>query len=264
MRIWPGHHAPLGATFDGIGHELLGVFRARRARRAVPVRRPGCGNPRRPDRADGALLARLPAGREAGPALWIQGARTVGPGAGAVVQPRQAAARSLRQGDRRPVELERSRLSRITSPRRSPRATISTALPSCPRASSSTRSSTGARTAGRRRRGTAPSSTRRTSRASPARIRTFPTSCAARMPGMAHPEAIKYLQRLGVTAVELLPVHQFVQDSTPARSRPAQLLGLQLDRLPRAAQRVRAAASAASRCRSSSISSRRCTRRGSR
>jgi isoamylase len=32
--------------------------------------------------------------------------------------------------------------------------------------------------------------------------------------GMSHPAAIKYLQRLGVTAVELLPVHQFVQDST--------------------------------------------------
>jgi isoamylase len=32
--------------------------------------------------------------------------------------------------------------------------------------------------------------------------------------GMAHPAAVKYLQRLGVTAVELLPVHQFVQDST--------------------------------------------------
>jgi glycogen operon protein len=32
--------------------------------------------------------------------------------------------------------------------------------------------------------------------------------------GMAHPVAIKYLQRLGITAVELLPVHQFVQDST--------------------------------------------------
>jgi len=31
---------------------------------------------------------------------------------------------------------------------------------------------------------------------------------------MAHPVAIKYLQRLGITAVELLPVHQFVQDST--------------------------------------------------
>jgi isoamylase len=34
--------------------------------------------------------------------------------------------------------------------------------------------------------------------------------------GMAHPVAVNYLKQLGVTAVELLPVHQFVQDSTLA------------------------------------------------
>ena len=122
----------------------------------------------------------------------------------------------------------------------------------------------GPATAGRTRRGTARSSTRRTSRASPSTHPDIPDELRGTYAGMAHPVAVKYLQRLGVTAVELLPVHQFVQDSTPARPRPAQLLGLQLDRLPRAAQRVRAAASAASRCRSSSISSRRCTRRASR
>ena len=32
--------------------------------------------------------------------------------------------------------------------------------------------------------------------------------------GLAHPAAIAHLQRLGVTAVELLPVHQFVHDGT--------------------------------------------------
>jgi len=32
--------------------------------------------------------------------------------------------------------------------------------------------------------------------------------------GLAHPVAVKYLQRLGITTIELLPVHQFVQDST--------------------------------------------------
>jgi isoamylase len=32
--------------------------------------------------------------------------------------------------------------------------------------------------------------------------------------GAAHPVAVEYLKSLGVTAVELLPVHQFVQDST--------------------------------------------------
>jgi glycogen operon protein len=31
--------------------------------------------------------------------------------------------------------------------------------------------------------------------------------------GLAHPESIAYLQKLGVTAVELLPIHEFVQDS---------------------------------------------------
>ena len=31
--------------------------------------------------------------------------------------------------------------------------------------------------------------------------------------GLAHPETIDYLKTLGITAVELLPVHQFVQDS---------------------------------------------------
>src|SRR3954467_8934556 len=34
--------------------------------------------------------------------------------------------------------------------------------------------------------------------------------------GMAHPVAVDYLKNLGITAVELLPVHQFVQDSTLA------------------------------------------------
>lgn len=32
--------------------------------------------------------------------------------------------------------------------------------------------------------------------------------------GLAHPAMIKYFQRLGVTAVELMPVHQFVHDSS--------------------------------------------------
>jgi len=32
--------------------------------------------------------------------------------------------------------------------------------------------------------------------------------------GVAHPATIEYLQELGITAIELLPVHQFVQDDT--------------------------------------------------
>ena len=39
-----------------------------------------------------------------------------------------------------------------------------------------------------------------------------PGSCAGTYAGLAHPVAIEYLRSLGVTAVELLPVHQFVHD----------------------------------------------------
>ena len=37
-------------------------------------------------------------------------------------------------------------------------------------------------------------------------------SCAAPTPALAHPAMIEHLKRLGVTAVELMPVHQFVHD----------------------------------------------------
>ena len=48
-------------------------------------------------------------------------------------------------------------------------------------------------------------------RAAPRRPRG---ACAAPTPALAHPAVIDHLTRLGVTAIELMPVHQFVQDST--------------------------------------------------
>ncbi|MCK7578703.1 MAG: hypothetical protein MZV65_25175 [Chromatiales bacterium] len=45
--------------------------------------------------------------------------------------------------------------------------------------------------------------------------------------GLAHPEIVKHLQSLGITAVELMPVHAFVDDRFLDRPRAAQLLGLQ-------------------------------------
>ena len=73
--------------------------------------------------------------------------------------------------------------------------------------------------------------------------------------GMAHPAAIDYLQSLGITTLELLPVHQFVQDSGLGRPPPAQLLGVQLDRFLRPPQRVlEQRGRRLNRCRSSRIS----------
>ena len=52
--------------------------------------------------------------------------------------------------------------------------------------------------------------------------------------GLAHPPVIEHLVKLGVTAVELLPVHAFVDDRHLVAKGLQQLLGLQLDRLLRA------------------------------
>ena len=52
--------------------------------------------------------------------------------------------------------------------------------------------------------------------------------------GLATAPVIDYLQRLGVTTVELMPVHAFVDDRRLVRAGTAQLLGLQHDRLLRA------------------------------
>ena len=57
--------------------------------------------------------------------------------------------------------------------------------------------------------------------------------------GLAHPAAIEHLLELGVTAVELLPVHTFVSDRRADRARAAQLLGLPVDRLLRAPRGLR-------------------------
>ena len=69
---------------------------------------------------------------------------------------------------------------------------------------------------------------------------------------------------LGVTAVELLPVHQFVDDRHLRRTGLTQLLGLQLDRLLRARRALRDRRPRRAGVASSRRWSRRCTARASR
>ena len=52
--------------------------------------------------------------------------------------------------------------------------------------------------------------------------------------GLASDEAIAYLKRLGVTAVELLPIHHIADESFLHENGLTQLLGLLVDRLLRA------------------------------
>ena len=55
--------------------------------------------------------------------------------------------------------------------------------------------------------------TRSTSRVTPRAIPDIPAEIRGTYAGLAHPAAIAHLQRLGVTAVELLPVHQNVPEA---------------------------------------------------
>ena len=59
-------------------------------------------------------------------------------------------------------------------------------------------------------------------------------------PGSPAPRCWTTIKSLGVTAVELLPIHTFINDEIPAAAGTDQLLGLQLDRvlLPRPALRL--------------------------
>ena len=69
-----------------------------------------------------------------------------------------------------------------------------------------------------RRRGRTPSSTSCTCAGFTTRHPDVPPQLRGTYAGLAHPAVVEHLRRLGVTAVELLPVHQFVSRAAPARA----------------------------------------------
>ena len=175
-----------------------------------------------------------------GPALRLPRARAVRPEAGPALQPRQAAARPVREGHRGPDRLGRVAVLATASTTPTPSTTHDSRGHTMPRPSSSTRSSTGATTG---RRGTPYHETviyEAHVKGLTMRTRTCPRRSAARTPRIGAPGDHRAPAReLGVTAVELMPVHQFVQDDHLRRQGPVELLGLQHDRLLRPAQRLR-------------------------
>ena len=122
QEVWRGKAYPLGAYLRRLRHELRAVQRGRRACRAVPVRRRRHRDPDHAARGRRVRLARLPPQHRAGPALRLPRARALRPRRRPPVQPEQAAAGPLRQGDRRHLRLEpvavRLRLRRSGQPQR--------------------------------------------------------------------------------------------------------------------------------------------------
>ena len=211
FRVWPGRAYPLGATYDGVGTNFSVFSEPAEQVELCLFDADGSESRVATPRVDGLLLARLPARHRAWSALWLPRARPVGSVRWRPGSTRQAAPRSVRQGGRGRGALERSGVrTRWPTP---PSATTTTARRSCRSPSSSTRTSTGSndrplqipveetrhlRGPRQGRDGRAP---RRRARAAgplrrhrPSRVRRAPP-------------------RLGVTTVELLPVHQFVHDS---------------------------------------------------
>ena len=161
--------------------------RSRRASSCACSTTAGVETRRQSAGSHGALLARLSAGHQARPALRLPRARPVGAGRGALVQSQQAAARSIREGDRRRLGRGTSRCSRITSTIPTRRRTTSTARPTCRSRWWSIRPSTGKATRRRGRRGTRRSSTKRTSRASRCGNPSLPEHVRGTYGGLANP-----------------------------------------------------------------------------
>ena len=177
---------------------------------AVPVRRGRHGDPARAHRADAwaSGTARCP-GVSVGQRYGFRADGPWEPGLGLRFNPAQAAARPLRPRGQRPVDRD----TRSRTPDVPASATTATRRRTSPAAWSCTTTSTGATTAklrpalARHRR-----STSCTSRASPRCTTGCPSELRGTYAGLAHPAVTDYLHDLGVTAVELLPVHQFTSE----------------------------------------------------
>ena len=243
MRPWPGHAYPLGATYDGAGHQLRALLRGRRAGRAVPVRRARGKETRVAlTEVDGFVWHGYLPGVEPGQRYGYRVHGPVRPGARAC-----AATRTSCCSTRTPrpstatVDVGRGACSATTfgDPDEPQRRRLGART--CRSRWWSTRSSTGA-TTGRR---ASPyhetviyeAHVKRPHRSA---TRRSPRSCAAPTPASRTRRSSTTCSGSGVTAVELHAGAPVRPRPPPRRAGPAQLLGLQHDRLLRPAPRLRA------------------------
>ena len=218
-------------------HQLRHLLGGGRGRRALPVRRRHGGARSPLTEPDRALLPRLPARRAARASATATGStgRGIRPAACAATRPSSCSTRTPRPSTGRAVA---SVALLAPAPRPDERRTTDSA-PFMPR---SVVVNPYFDWAGDRPPRTPLSDTVIYEAHVKGATRRHPEiepRAARDLRGLAHPAFVDHLHRLGVTAIELLPVHQFIHDAHPRRARPAELLGLQLDRILRTAQRVR-------------------------
>ena len=132
------------------------------------------------------------------------------------------------------------RYSAIASIRRAAifRSTAATARTACRRLSSATSHSIGATIARPMFPGRARSFMRPTCAACTMLRHDLRANERGTFAALGDPETIDYLRRSASRAIELLPIHAFVQDRASGRARVEELLGLQHDRLLSQSSRV--------------------------
>ena len=190
------------------------VLRDRGSGGDLPLRRRRRRDAARAARTHWPDRARLPARHQPRAALRVPRARAVGSRATACAATRTSCSSTRTPAPSRGTCSGTKPCSGTASDDPGRRATTPTARPSSLAASSSTRTSTGTATSLLRtpleRHGHLRGARQgRDAAATP----TSRRSCRGTYAGIAHPAFVEHLTTLGITALELLPVHQFVHDA---------------------------------------------------
>ena len=245
MRTRAGRPNPLGASWTGAGTQFALYSAAATRVELCLFDSPQASEPsraRRSARAHPERLARAAAGASApGSSTAIASTVPTRPEHGQRFNPHKllvdpyarAIAGDVRWSDAlRGRSRRRSRARTRARPARQRRR-------ACRSRSSSIRASIGGRTVRRARRGVARSSTSAHVKGMTARHPGIPPALRGTFLGLASEPVIEHLLALGVTAVELLPVHHRVSEERARAARSRQLLGLQHARLLRPGRALR-------------------------
>ena len=238
IEIWPGDPYPLGATYDGAGTNFALFSEAAERVELCLFDDDGSRDRVALTEVDGVRLARLPAGRRrrasgTATACTVRTTRRTGSGA---TRPSCCSTRTPRRSRAGRRGTRRCTATASASPTR---ATTSTRRPFMP----ALRRDQPVLRLGHDRPPRTPYHDTVIYEAhvqgpDHAATRRSPSELRGTYAALGHPEIIDHLTELGVTAVELMPVHQFVTDHVLVERGLTNYWGYNTHRLLRPAQRA--------------------------
>ena len=211
MQVWPGQAYPLGATYDGAGTNFAVFSEAADRIELCLLHDDGSETAVELRETDAFVRHAYLPGRDAGTAVRLPCARSVRARARAAVQLGEAAARSVREGDQRRGSTGARRCTATTSASPDERND----LDSAPHTMTSVVVNPYFDWGDDRRPRTEYHHTviyEAHVKGLTMRHPALPEELRGTYAALAHPAIIEHLTELGVTALELMPVHQFVND----------------------------------------------------